>query len=111
MNLCGTLLLSLLTETRALAISTPEELKVPIIACQILILLDMKCVCMQYLEAIGRLKASVAKGKVAPPLRTLHLSFLPDEESGMTISLNPLTLCQVVSTEPSLLLNPIYGKR
>lgn len=43
---------------------------------------DMKCVCMQYLEAVGRLKAAVSRGEVAPPLRTLHLSFLPDEESG-----------------------------
>ncbi|KAI4313190.1 hypothetical protein L6164_026188 [Bauhinia variegata] len=38
---------------------------------------DMKCVGMQYLEAIRRLKASGFQ-----PLRTVYLSFAPDEEIG-----------------------------
>jgi aminoacylase len=38
---------------------------------------DMKCVGMQHLESVRRLKAA---GKSL--LRTLHLSFLPDEEAG-----------------------------
>ncbi|KAK4740438.1 hypothetical protein R3W88_004135 [Solanum pinnatisectum] len=38
---------------------------------------DMKCVGLQYLEAIRKLKASGFR-----PLRTLYLSFLPDEEIG-----------------------------
>jgi len=38
---------------------------------------DMKCVTIQYLEAIRRLKASGVKLK-----RTIHLSFVPDEEIG-----------------------------
>ncbi|CAK9865532.1 unnamed protein product [Sphagnum jensenii] len=38
---------------------------------------DMKCVSMQYLEAIRNLKS-----KSFQPLRTLHLSFVPDEEVG-----------------------------
>ncbi|CAE8714205.1 unnamed protein product [Polarella glacialis] len=38
---------------------------------------DMKCVCVQYLVAIQRLRA---KGFV--PQRTLHMSFVPDEEIG-----------------------------
>jgi len=38
---------------------------------------DMKCVGMQQLEAVRRLKAA---GKTFP--RTLHLSFVPDEEVG-----------------------------
>ncbi|CAK7329058.1 unnamed protein product [Dovyalis caffra] len=38
---------------------------------------DMKCVGMQYLEAIRRLKSS---GFV--PLRSVYLSFVPDEETG-----------------------------
>lgn len=38
---------------------------------------DMKCVGMQYLEAIRRLKASGFR-----PLRTVYLSFVPDEEIG-----------------------------
>eukprot|EP01041_Mallomonas_annulata_P003634 gene3634-7242_t len=36
---------------------------------------DMKCVCIQYLTAISKLKASNYK-----PLRTIHLSYVPDEE-------------------------------
>ncbi|PKA60376.1 aminoacylase [Apostasia shenzhenica] len=38
---------------------------------------DMKCVGVQYLEAIRRLKA-----KGFSPERTIHLSFVPDEEIG-----------------------------
>ncbi|XP_014814955.1 PREDICTED: aminoacylase-1 isoform X1 [Calidris pugnax] len=38
---------------------------------------DMKCVSIQYLEAIRRLKA---EGKCFP--RTIHLTFVPDEEMG-----------------------------
>lgn len=37
----------------------------------------MKCVGLQYLEAIRRLKASGFK-----PTRTVYLSFVPDEEIG-----------------------------
>ena len=37
----------------------------------------MKCVGMQHLEAVRRLKAA---GKTFP--RTLHLCFVPDEEVG-----------------------------
>jgi len=38
---------------------------------------DMKCVGVQYLEAIRQLKA-----KGLTPLRTVHVSFVPDEEVG-----------------------------
>eukprot|EP00250_Pteridium_aquilinum_P019855 c24606_g1_i1 orf=203-1540(-) len=38
---------------------------------------DMKCVGMQYLEALR-----VLKGSGFQPLRTLHVSFVPDEEIG-----------------------------
>ncbi|XP_072506430.1 aminoacylase-1 isoform X2 [Notamacropus eugenii] len=38
---------------------------------------DMKCVSIQYLEAVRRLKA---EGKCFP--RTIHLTFVPDEETG-----------------------------
>ncbi|XP_027089442.1 uncharacterized protein [Coffea arabica] len=40
---------------------------------------DMKCVGMQYLEAIRKLKASPS---FRQPLRTVYLSFVPDEEIG-----------------------------
>lgn len=40
---------------------------------------DMKCVGMQYLEAIRKLKASPSFRR---PLRTVYLSFVPDEEIG-----------------------------
>jgi aminoacylase len=40
---------------------------------------DMKSVCVQYLEAIGRLKASGLA-----PVRTLYLTYVPDEEIGGT---------------------------
>ncbi|CAN0564559.1 unnamed protein product, partial [Ectocarpus sp. 12 AP-2014] len=36
---------------------------------------DMKCVCVQYLVAIARLRRSGFQ-----PTRTVHLSFVPDEE-------------------------------
>lgn len=42
----------------------------------------MKCVCMQYMEAIGRLIKGVQQGSLQAPLRTIHLSYLPDEEIG-----------------------------
>lgn len=42
---------------------------------------DMKSVCMQYLEAIARLKAADATA-TSPFLRTIYLSYLPDEEVG-----------------------------
>lgn len=38
---------------------------------------DMKCVCIQYVEAIRRLKDSGFQ-----PTRTVYLSFVPDEEIG-----------------------------
>jgi aminoacylase len=38
---------------------------------------DMKCVCAQYVLAMGRLVQSGAKFK-----RTIHLTFVPDEETG-----------------------------
>ncbi len=37
----------------------------------------MKCVCIQYVEAIAKMKA-----EGYAPVRTLHLSFVPDEEVG-----------------------------
>ncbi len=43
---------------------------------------DMKCVCMQYLEAIRRL---LAAGFV--PERTVHVAFQPDEEMGGTLGM------------------------
>eukprot|EP01126_Amoeba_proteus_P057327 TRINITY_DN7289_c1_g1_i13.p1 TRINITY_DN7289_c1_g1~~TRINITY_DN7289_c1_g1_i13.p1 ORF type:complete len:332 (-),score=52.94 TRINITY_DN7289_c1_g1_i13:64-1059(-) len=43
---------------------------------------DMKSVCMQYLEAVRILKSQVESGLLPPPVRTIHLSFLPDEELG-----------------------------
>lgn len=45
---------------------------------------DMKCVGMQHLEAVRRLKAA---GKTFP--RTLHLSFVPDEEVGGVKGMKP----------------------
>jgi aminoacylase len=38
---------------------------------------DMKCVCIQYMEAIGRIKKNGTKLK-----RTVHLMYVPDEEVG-----------------------------
>jgi aminoacylase len=43
---------------------------------------DMKCVCMQYIEAISRLIKNVKQGLIEAPLRTIHLTYLPDEEIG-----------------------------
>eukprot|EP00665_Eupelagonemidae_sp_cell47_P003377 gene3377-4230_t len=37
----------------------------------------MKCVCIQHLEAVRRIKASGVQ-----LLRTVHLTFVPDEEIG-----------------------------
>jgi len=37
---------------------------------------------MQYVEALGRIKALVDQGKLPKPQRTIHLTFLPDEEIG-----------------------------
>ena len=39
---------------------------------------DMKCVCMQYLEALSRLKNT----KKITLDRSIHISFVPDEEIG-----------------------------
>jgi len=41
---------------------------------------DMKCVCVQYLEAIERLQRK--HGSEWRPRRTCHLTFVPDEEIG-----------------------------
>jgi len=38
---------------------------------------DMKCVCIQYMEAIGRIKKNNSQLK-----RTVHLMYVPDEEIG-----------------------------
>lgn len=59
---------------------------------------DMKCVCIQHgttslppllplilsVEAIGRYRLAVEAGSMSAPKRTIHLSFLPDEEIGPT---------------------------
>ena len=37
----------------------------------------MKCVCVQYMVAIRKLKSMGFK-----PLRTIHISYVPDEEIG-----------------------------
>ncbi|KAL7548496.1 hypothetical protein ACHAWF_011776 [Thalassiosira exigua] len=42
---------------------------------------DMKCVCVQYVEAIRKLHAIDPSFR---PLRTIHLTFVPDEEVGGT---------------------------
>ncbi|KAL1924251.1 uncharacterized protein VTP21DRAFT_7286 [Calcarisporiella thermophila] len=47
---------------------------------------DMKCVGAWYMEAIARLKA---EGK--QPLRTIHVSFVPDEEIGGTDGMKAFT--------------------
>jgi len=43
---------------------------------------DMKCVCMQYLESVRRIKEGVKKGTLKHQRRTIYLSYLPDEEVG-----------------------------
>src|SRR6056297_1863388 len=44
---------------------------------------DMKCVCAQYILAIKRLKKpSIAPAASFQPRRSIHLSFVPDEEIG-----------------------------
>ena len=39
---------------------------------------DMKCVCIQYVEAVRRMKTALD----FKPVRTMHLTFVPDEEIG-----------------------------
>lgn len=46
---------------------------------------DMKCVCVQYLTAIARLRRAGFK-----PIRTVYLSFVPDEEIGGFDGINRL---------------------
>lgn len=48
---------------------------------------DMKCVCMQHLEAIGRIRNEVDQDESVRPLRTIHASFQPDEEIGILVML------------------------
>jgi len=43
---------------------------------------DMKCVCIQYLEAVRRIFGAVVAGTLPAPKRTIILSYLPDEEVG-----------------------------
>lgn len=57
---------------------------------------DMKCVCMQYIEAVGRLISQVNEGKVAAPLRTIHLSYLPDEEIGAFTTFEVVLACLLI---------------
>ena len=38
---------------------------------------DMKCVTIQHIEAVGKMKSQGFR-----PLRTIHLTFVPDEEIG-----------------------------
>jgi aminoacylase len=54
---------------------------------------DMKCVCMQYITAIQKLVTSGHK-----PLRTIHLSFVPDEETGGQHGMNILLASDWFST-------------
>uniref|UniRef100_A0A6B2L5A2 N-acyl-aliphatic-L-amino acid amidohydrolase n=1 Tax=Arcella intermedia TaxID=1963864 RepID=A0A6B2L5A2_9EUKA len=56
---------------------------------------DMKCVLVQYLEAVGRLMREVKEGRLRPPLRTIHLSFLPDEETGGLLAAVPFVNSEV----------------
>ena len=49
---------------------------------------DMKCVTIQYLEAIRRLKA-----KRMMPKRTVHLTFMPDEEIGGKLGMEAFLRC------------------
>lgn len=42
----------------------------------------MKCVCMQHIESVGRLFRKISEDETARPLRTIHVTFLPDEETG-----------------------------
>jgi aminoacylase len=55
---------------------------------------DMKCVVIQYLAAICRLIKAVNEKKIERPKRTIHLSFLPDEESGGVKAALPFTASQ-----------------
>ncbi|CAM9265808.1 unnamed protein product [Hapterophycus canaliculatus] len=58
---------------------------------------DMKCVCIQYLVAISRLRRS---GFI--PTRTVHLSFVPDEEIGGADG-----ICLLLASEEWKALQPV----
>jgi aminoacylase len=88
---------------------------------------DMKCVGIQYLEALLRLKGCVGDPSVAPlgapPLRTVHVLFVPDEEVGgsrgikpllshpLWASLNPGFLLDEGLASPSASFSVFYGER
>ena len=48
---------------------------------------DMKCVAIQYLESIRRLKVDGLKFK-----RTIHVSFMPEEEAGGELGMELLQM-------------------
>jgi aminoacylase len=54
---------------------------------------DMKCVCVQYLVALRKLKEA---GFI--PIRTIHISFVPDEETGGIDGMNVLLQSEWFST-------------
>ena len=62
---------------------------------------DMKCVCCQYLEALRRLVSSGWQ-----PLRTIYLTFVPDEEIGGTEGMGLL-----LNTPEFEAMRPIGGLR
>jgi len=88
---------------------------------------DMKCVGVQYLETLLRLKGVVVDPSVAPlaapPLRTVHVLFVPDEEVGGSrgikpllahpawASLNPGFLLDEGLASPSPSFSVFYGER
>lgn len=43
---------------------------------------DMKCVCIQYLEAIAKIRSNTSNGAQVRPQRDVYLTFVPDEEVG-----------------------------
>lgn len=43
---------------------------------------DMKCVCIQYIEAIRKLSSATAPLSRFQPRRSIYLTFVPDEEAG-----------------------------
>jgi aminoacylase len=45
---------------------------------------DMKCVCVQYLVALQRLRQQFLLNGAERPLRTVRLAWVPDEEIGGT---------------------------
>lgn len=77
---------------------------------------DMKCVCIQYLEALGRLLAPQLSALSvqdqsdpsafihSPYARPLHLSYMPDEEIGGTQGMLPW-----IESEEFKQLNVIWG--